>query len=202
MTEEEYHILFPKIQVNFTKNDLVFHINNIKSRHLSTLHFKLHCFDKHDEEIYVYTSPRWVIDNEYSARTRAFTISDKVYDEVLYTQIELITLGITSENPLYFTECMFAEYDGDNVIYHEPSEVIRDVEIGFINSRYVNLYTSDGDYLQVIRPTGKGITTNTLVRETCTVLAPHLENEADIDDPINIFMEFINQTEQRIDVLR
>lgn len=200
--EEEYHILFPKTQVNFTKNQLVFHINHIKSRNLSTLFFKLHCFDKRDNEIYVYTSPRWVIDSEYSSRTRVFEISNTVYEQVLYTQIELISLGNSSENPLYFTECMFAEYDGDNVEYHQPSEQIRDVEVGFLNSRYVNLYTQSGDYLQVIRPTGKNITTNTLIKDTCTVLAPHLVEESDIDDPVNIFMEFINQTEQRIDVLR
>ena len=202
MTEEEYHILFPKIQVNFTKNDLVFLINQVKSRHISTLHFKLHCYDKYDEKIYVYTSPRWVITEEYTKRVRTFSISDDVYDKVLYTQIELIALGNSSENPLYFTECMFAEYNGDIIEYHQPSEAIRDVEVGFINSRYVNLYNANGDYLQVIRPTGRNIFTNTISKDVCTVLAPHLAEEMDIDDPVNVFMEFLNQTDQRIDVLR
>lgn len=169
---------------------------------MSTLYFKLHCYDKSDTEIYTYTSPRWVIDTEYKKRSRYFELSDDVYENVLYTQIELITLGISSENPLYFTECMFSEYEGDNMDYHMPQEVIKDVKVGFLNSRYVNLYNSEGNYLQVIRPTGKDITTNNLVKDTCTVLSPHLTDESDIDDPINIFMEFINQTEQRIDVLR
>lgn len=200
--EEEYHIKFPKIQINFTKPQLTFLINNIKSRHLSTLFFKMHCYNRKDEKVYTYTSPRWVIDTEYKQRKRFFELSDDIYESILYVQIELISIGNSSENPLYFTECMLCEYDGDNPEYHEPQEVIKDVKVGFLNSRYVNLYTEEGNYMQVIRPTGKDITTNTITKDTCTVLAPHLDDESDIDDPINVFMEFINQTEQRIDVLR
>lgn len=202
MSEEEYHILFPKIQVNFNKEDLIFIINNIKSRYTSTLYFKLHCYDRTNTEIYTYTSPRWMIDEVYTRRQRAFSLSSDVYSKILYTQIELITIGISSENPLYFTECMFAEYDGDNMEYHVPNDVMADVQIGFVKNWYVNLYDSDGNFLQVIRPTGGNITNTTLTKSTCTVLAPHLYEESDIDDPVEIFMEYINQTEQRIDVLR
>ena len=202
MSEEEYHIIFPKTQVNFTREDLIFIINHIKSRYTSTLYFKLHCYDKRNNEIYTYTSPRWLINETYSRRQRAFSLSSDVYDKILYTQIELITIGISSENPLYFTECMFSEYDGDNMEYHVPNDVMKEVEIGLINSRYVNLYDGDGNFLQVIRPTAEDITNTTLLKSTCTVLAPHLYEESDIDDPVEVFMEYINQTEQIIDVLR
>ena len=200
--EEEYHILFPRIQVNFTKPDLVFLINKIRSRSMSALYFKFHCYNRANELLYTYTSPRWVIDTEYQQRWRAFELPDEVYDEVLCTQIELITIGNSSENPLYFTECMLSEYNGDNVKYHEPNEVIKNKKVGFLNSRYANLYTYDGNYVQVIRPQGDDFNTGELTKSTCSVLAPHLSEESDIDDPVNIFMEFINQTEQRIDVLR
>lgn len=200
--EEEYHIKFPKTQVNFTKPDLVFLINKVKSRLLSTLYFKLYCYNRQDVLFYTYTSPRWVIDTEYRQRKRNITLSDEVYNKTLYTQIELISLGNSSENPLYFTECMLSEYNGDIVEYHKPYEKFDELNVGLINNSYVNLYDKDNNYLQVIRPKRTDMTTKKIIKDTCTVLAPHLSDESDIDDPVNVFMEFINQTEQRIDVLR
>ena len=201
MSEEEYSIKFPKIQANFSSTNLVFIINQIKSRLTSVLYFKCHFYDRHNTIIYTYVSPRWVIDTEYKTRKRTFSISNDVYKEVIDVQIELIAIGNSSENPLHFTECMFAEDDGINV-YHMPNEVIKETNIGFLKSRYVNLYDRNGNYVQIIRPTGQDFTTKTLTKSTCTVLAPHLSNEGDIDDDVNVFMEFINQSEQRIDVLR
>ena len=64
------------------------------------------------------------------------------------------------------------------------------------NSRYINLYNNDGNYLQVIRPMGDNLTTNVLTKSTCSVLAPHFHDEEDIDDPVNIFLEFINQNRE------
>lgn len=200
--EEEYKIKFPKTQVNFTKPQLFFLINNIKSRRGSVLYFRLYCYDKLDTLIYTYTSPRWVITNEYLTKSRMFEISDDIYDKVFSTRIELIAINNSSENPLYFTECMFSEYDGDDASYHKPNEVKEAFEVGLINSRYINLYDGDGNFLQVIRPDGKNLFTNKISASTCTVLAPHLFEESDIDDPVNVFLEFINQTEQTIDVLR
>ena len=200
--EEEYKIKFPKIQVNFTKPQLFFLINNIKSRRGSVLYFKLYCYNKSNEVIYTYTSPRWVITDSYLTKSRMFEISDDIYEKVFSTQIELIAINNSSENPLYFTECMFSEYDGDDAKYHKPNEALDRFEVGMVNSRYVNLYDRDGNFMQVIRPDGKNIFTDTISASTCTVLAPHLYQESDIDDPVDVFLEFINQTEQVIDVLR
>lgn len=197
--ETEYHFKFPKTPTTFITSTVTFSINHIKSRLLSVLYFKLHCYDKHSEEIYTYTSPRWVIDTDWRRRVRTFDLPNGVEEDIVYTQIELISIGVSSLNPLYFTECMLNE--GEDIGYHQPSEH-RELTVGFLNSRYVNLYSNDGNFLQVIRPQGDKIETNKLLKSTCTVIAPHLAEESDIDDPINIFMEFINQTEQRIDVLR
>ena len=200
MTELEYHLKFPKTNIYFNNNELTFSINHIKSRLTSVLYFKLHCYDKTGtNEIHTYTSPRWVIDTEYKRRSTTFTIPQNKVDATAYTQIELIAIGITSENPLYFTECMLNE--GEDIGYHKPSEQVQ-MNIGLHTSRYVNLYNPDGNFLQVIRPKGDKLSTNVIDKSTCTVLAPHFHDEEDIDDPINVFMEFINQTEQRIDVLR
>lgn len=201
MVEEEYRIKFPKIQVNFSSSDLFFLINHVKSREVSALYFKLHCYDKSNTEFYTYVSPRWIITKDYSKKIRTFSLSDDVYDKVLYTRIELIAVGNSSENPLYFTECMFGEDEGVYE-YHTPHEVLKEYTIGFLNSCYVNLYDNDGNYLQIIRPNRENISNNVINHSTCTVLAPHLYEESDIDDPVNVFLEFINQTEQRIDVLR
>jgi hypothetical protein len=95
---------------------------------------------------------------------------------------------------------MFQEKDYSD--YHTVSEQITDAKIGFNKSSYVNLYNGDGSFLQVIRPTRADIHTNKLDACTCTVIAPHLTEEDVFDDPINIFLEFINQSDQRIDVLR
>lgn len=201
MTEEEYYIKFPKIGANFTSTNLVFLINYIKSRLTSVLYFRCYFYDRHNDVIHTYTSPRWVIDTDYKTRKKSFSITDDTYKDTVYVQIELVAIGNSSENPLYFAECMLADDDGI-IAYHEPNEVIKEVSIGYVNSRYVNLYDGNGNYLQVIRPSGQNISTKTLSKSTCTVLAPHLSNEGEIDDDVNVFMEFINQSEQRIDVLR
>lgn len=206
MSEIEYHLKFPVTSILFTETTLTFSINHIKSRLTSILYFKLYCYSKHlnndsepDTLIYTYNSPRWVIDTEYKRRSLTFEIPEDIVDKTAYTQIELIAIGINSENPLYFTECMLNE--GEDIGYHQPAEQIVRV-VGLKNSRYINLYNNDGNYLQVIRPMGDNLTTNVLTKSTCSVLAPHFHDEEDIDDPVNIFLEFINQTEQRIDVLR
>lgn len=199
MTEIEYSLKLPQTEILFNENEVTFSINFIKSRQPSVLYFKLHCFDKNKTKIHTYTSPRWVIDTEYRRRSRTFTIPDNVRDKTVYTQIELRPVGITSENPIYFGELMLNE--GDDIGYHIPNENLPRT-VGFVNNTYANLYNGDGNYLQVIRPQRDSFDTNKLTASTCTVLAPHLENESDIDDPVNIFYEFINQREQTIDVLR
>ena len=200
MSEIEYILQFPCQQLIFNDNTLTFSINNIKSRLGSVLYFRFICYDKNQSELYTYTSPRWYIDTEYSRRYKTFEIPSEIIADTYFTRIELVTIGVTSENPLYFSECMLNE--GEDIgVYHKPHEQVQ-MEVGMFNSRYVNLYDINGNFLQVIRPNGDKISTDKLYKSTCTVLAPHFYEESDIDDPINIFLEFIHQREQRIDVLR
>jgi hypothetical protein len=64
------------------------------------------------------------------------------------------------------------------------------------------LYTKDGTYLQVIRPNLNDFSTDKLDGAEYTVLAPHFDDEPDVDGHVAVFLECMNQTEQTIDVLR
>lgn len=203
--ELEYHIKLPKQVVIFSDNELTFSIDKMKSRLPCVVYFILHLFDKNDDEVLVNQKPvhissRWVVDKTYSTYYDTFEIDESFVDNAVQFQIELVLINVTSENPLYFNGLMFNE--GEYKEYHEPSELETEKEIGFLNSSYTNLYSSNGYFLQVIRPTRAKMFTNRLSASQCSVLAPHFDDERVVDHPINIFMEFINQTEQRIDVLR
>ena len=203
--ELEYHMKLPKQAVIFSNNKLTFSVDKMKSRLPSVFYFKLHLFDKNDDEIMfnekpVFTSNRWAVDKTYSTYYTTFEIDEGCLWRAIKFQIELVMIGITSENPLYFNGLMFNE--GSYMNYHEPNEIITEKEIGFIKSSYANLYSQDGNFLQVIRPTRVNMFTNRITASPMSVLAPHFDDEADVDHPVNVFMEFINQTDQRIDILR
>lgn len=200
MSEVEYHLKFPVQDIIFNDKTLTFSIDAVRSRLGSVLYFKLHMFDKNKNKIYTYTSPRWYVDTVYTRRAITFDIDERMLDLAYFNQIELVTIDTTSENPLYLTGCMLNE-GLDEGVYHTPNEE-RKVDISLANNKYANLYKKDGNYLQVIRPTGEKINSHILYKSACTVLAPHFEDESDIDEPINIFLEFLHQREQRIDVLR
>ena len=216
----QYHILFPKTQIQFSRNDLTFSIDHIKSRKPSVLYFHLHCFDidgdlikidnnnkiidktseGYDDGYTVYTSDRWVIGTVYEHRHSPIELSDEIIENTVYTQIEIITMGIDSENPLYFNKAMLQE--GEFKEYHMPSEIETELLVGFHNNVYANLYKDDGDYLQVIRPNREAIHTNMIDKGEYTILAPHFDDDVDFDDDVAVFIEAMNQREQTIDVLR
>lgn len=200
MSELEYQIEFPKSDGIFHDNTLTFSINNIKSRFVSTLYFIIKFYDMHDSLLYTYTSDRWVIDNEYGHRHTTFEIEEDVADKTAKYQLTLVAIGITSENPLYFNQVMLQE--GEFKQYHTPSEIDDNKVVRFERCAYCNLYDKTGNYLQVIRPKLEAIRTRKLPKSSCTVLAPHLSEESVLDDPVNVFLEFVNQKEQKITVLR
>lgn len=163
----------------------------------------------------VYTSNRTVIGTSYGdepSYVDSFTIpstyivdgkSRNILEDTVYFMVEICTLGIDSENPLYFNQLMLQEgleYNG----YHEPQEMDKQNShtIEFPSNLYANLYDYDGNYLQVIRPTKESINTNNLNKAQYTILAPHFDEEDSVDDHVAVFLEAMNQTEQRIDVLR
>ena len=193
-------IIFDKQKVEFADDELTFSIGNIKSRTVSTFYFHLRLYNLSDSLIYTYTSDRWVISNSYHTRYVTFNIPSKYVDKVAYMQLELIAVGVSSENPLYFNELMLNE--GGYKKYHDNSSKKKSVKIKFNKSSYAILYNEDGNSLQVIRPSQGDIFTSKITASEVTILAPHLEKEIEEDNPINLFFEYINQREQRVDVLR
>lgn len=238
--ELRYHMLLPKTEKQFTSDYLCFTINHIKSRVPSVLFFIFHCFNMQDEEIYLnngevaisdnvlsdnytqiseepqvaYVSPRKAIGTVFSEDgmdyTQLFEIPTVLREATAYTQLEIVTMGIGSENPLYFNELQLQEAtsldEEDNPFaktgYHDPSELVRNHSVELPNGNYANLYTSEGDYLQVIRPNREAFSTLQLDKAQYTILAPHFADEKDIDNHVAVFLEAMNQTEQTIDVLR
>ena len=200
MDETEFHIKFPVSSANFMDTELTFSINHIKSRELCTAYFIFRAYGVNDNLIHTHISDRWIIDNVYRHKEETFNIPQTVANTCAKYQIVLVLVDVSSENPVYFNQAMFQE--GAFTDYHIPQEAIAQWEVKFNKNSFANLYSKDGISLQVIRPLKDSFFTNKLTKSECTVLAPHLYDEPVVDNPTNVFLEFVNQTEQRIDVLR
>lgn len=201
----EFHITFPKFQKNIDDGNVVFSIGNIKSRVPSVIYFKFHCYDLHDDEILVNSQPvhvgkRFVVTPLYREYLEEFEIPENILSRTFSFEIELILLGITSENPCWFNQIMFEK--APHTEYHKPDESFEKSKVLFNNNNYVVLFNIYGNSLQVIRPYKDNFDTKTLTASKCTVLAPHLDDEIKQDTPANLMQEFINQTEQYIQILK
>ena len=193
-------IIFDKQKVEFSDTELTFSIGHIKSRNASTVYFNLKLYDFNDNLIHTFTSNRWLITQNYHNRHATFEIPKEVVNKAYHMVLELNAVGVSSENPLYFNELMLNE--GEYRKYHDNSKKKKSIKVKFNKSYYANLYNVDGKFLQVIRPAKGDIFTNKITASEVTVLAPHLEDEEEEDSPVNLFFEYANQREQRIDVLR
>lgn len=208
----EYRLKLPKQNVLFDTVDLTFSINHLRSRRPSIIYFILHLYDMSNNEILIDDNPVFVsersvvgtkFDLENADYVYTFSIPQSALDSAVYNQLEIRTLGVDSENPLYFSELMLqegTEYNG----YHVPQELdkMNSHTIELPSNLYANLYDKDGNYLQVIRPNKEQFNTNTLNKAQYTILAPHFESDEDVDSHIAVFLEAMNQREQKIDVLR
>lgn len=204
MMGEEFHLYFPKFQKNFDSEDVIFSIGNIKSRAPSVIYMKCHCYDLHDDEILVSNNPvhvseRFVVTPSYQTYIEKFEIPEAILEQTFKISIELVLLGLTSEIPLYFNEVMF-EVGLEHTEYHKPNDAFERVDIRFNNNNYAVLYDIYGNGLQVIRPEHKDFNTKELTACKYTILAPHLADEPKTDTPSNLMQEFINQTEQYINI--
>ena len=201
MTQIEYHICFPQQANNIVENYVTFSIGNMKCREYAVVYFILHGYDAHGNELSpigekaIYTSERWVINSEYNQYVEQFYVSDDILDDLATIKIEMVAIGVDDDNPLYMTQIMLT--DELFTTYHAPNEQLAESDIELIRTCYANLYSNNFQgFLQVIRPSGYGFTTSTLLENDVTVLAPHLDNEDAIDSPTNLLYEFLNQVEQ------
>lgn len=201
---DRYHLLFQKFQKNVTNPNLVFSIGNIKSRVASVGYIILHCYDLHDDEILIENNPvhigkRFVITGKYHEHIEEIDIDIDVLHNTFSFQFEMVLIGISSENPCYFNRIMFEE--APHTEYHKPEEAFDKADILFENNNYAELFNTTNHSLQIIRPVEvRAFNTKYLTANKISVLAPHLDNEPKIDSASNLMMEFINQTEQKIDI--
>lgn len=198
-----FHLTFPRFQRNFLETLLTFSIGNIKSREPTVGQFILHCYKVDGSELLVggspvYTSNRFVITQDYHSYTKSFELSEEQLSKIYELEIELVLYGLTSEIPCWFNQVMLEV--GEHTEYHKPDESNVESTILFKNNNYAVLYLITGNSLQVIRPNADNFTTKKLTRSKYTILAPHLDNEPITDTPSKIMMEFINQTDQKIDI--
>ena len=201
-------------QIRVSDKELTFSIGQVRSRTPSVMYFKFYgYYYRGTDPIIEYTSPRWVITSEYTLKSHTFNIAELcesipqsvlngfdvtklTVEDIDHYYIELYTVGINSENPLYMNHIQLNE--GQYKDYHQPNDSILDVKIGYNNTYSLNLYDSSDTYLQIIRPNREDLSTSTLTPSQRTILVPHLPNESEWDNPANIFYEFMYQTEQRI----
>lgn len=210
----KYKLTFPKTQIRITNPELDFMIGNIKSRQISVAYFKFYGFDYHNNQIVDYTSERFMVTTSYRRVDNVFNLKDLFYEDERYSDerkytvadldnyfIEMYLIGIDSENPLYMNHLMLCEYDGDDEKeWHSTNEEKEEVEVGFSQNCYANLYNNDDTFLQLIVPNKERMTTTKILPSQNVILVPHIPNESTWDNPINIFYEYMYQIEQRIGV--
>lgn len=190
-----------KFRKNFTNTKLTFSIEHIKSDKLIMVRPYLRLYTSTKEYITQYAGNWWIIGSDYQKQYSTFNINKDTLDTTAFYEIRLIVDGLTPTNKLYFNHMQLAE--GSITDYHQPESAIPKTAIKFNNNFYANLYTSNEEnYLQVIRPYYNNMDTETITKSKVTVLAPHLANEDEYDSPSNIGLEFMNQHDQVIEILR
>lgn len=197
----KYIVTFPKTQIRINIPQLTFTIGNIKCRNQAVVYFTFKGYDYLNHLVCEHTSDRWIITDNYTLQEETFELEFNTgysINDLDNYVIELYTLGIDSENPLYFNHLQLNE--GEHIDYHIPNEEIDNVNIGFNKNSYINLYDNSETFLQIIRTNHEQLSTEQLTGSQMTILAPHLPNESKWDDPVALFYEFMYMTEQRIGV--
>ena len=190
------------IRKNFANNTLTLSCQKMKSKN-GVLMVKpaIYFVNTSKQTVIAKTSPFWVIGTSYKPYSFELTLTDAQLESTAYIRIIFRVFGLSGDNALAFNHLQLAE--GSVTDYHQPEQDIPKTRIRFANSFYANLYTSNDDsYLQVIRPYYTNMDTETLSKSKATVIAPHLRNEDEIDSPSNLGLEFMNQTDQVIEILR
>ena len=184
---------------NFSSTTLTLSVDKMKSRGVVMVKPKIQTFSSGKVLIEEVMGDWWVVGKNYQPHYSTFQLTD--IDNVAYYMIGFIVDNVTTTNRLYFNHIQLAE--GEVTDYHQPVSNIPKTTVKFSNNFYANFYSTNEDsFLQVIRPYYNNMDTETITKSKVTVLAPHLANEDDIDSPSNIGLEFMNQTDQKIEILR
>ena len=198
---KRYTLTTDLIRKNFTNPKVTFSIEHIKSTDLLMVRPILKLYSSGKSYITQYASKWWVVTQSYEKKYHTWNINTNTLNNVAYYKIELLVDGLSPTNRLHFNHMQLNE--GGVKDYHQPEADIPITYIHFTTNFYANLYTSEEEnYLQVIRPYYNNINTETITKSKSTILAPHLANEDNYDSPANIGLEYMNSTDQRIEILR
>lgn len=189
------------IRKNFTNPKITLSVGNMKSDDLLMVRPIIRLYTSGKAYLTQYAGAWWVVNKNYLQKARTFNINQETLNKTAYYKIVFVVDGMTPRNRFYFNHVQLSE--GSTTDYHPPEEDIPKSTIQFTTNFYANLYTStEENYLQVIRPYYNNIDTETITKSKATVLAPHLMNEDYYDSPANIGLEFMNSTDQVIEILR
>lgn len=188
------------IRKNFNNTKMTFSVEHIKADDFLMVKPTILLYTSGKQYLANYSTTWWVVCNEYQKRYFTFNIPRNTLNQAAYYRVRLWVDNLSLHNNLYFNHLQLAE--GSVTDYHEPESTLPKTDIKFSNSFYANLYTSEDNYLQVIRPYYNNIDTETIKKSKTTVLAPHLANEDEVDNPASIGLEYMGATDQVIEILR
>lgn len=198
---KRYNVKSNFIKRNFSYNKLSFLMDNVKCNDIMLIRPYIEVYTTGKSLISTHYANWKMVGSEYQPVISSFVIEANKINRIGYYKVGFLIDGLSLHNKLYFNHLQLAESYVDK--YHQPESSIPKTSIKLINNFYVNLYQSTTDnYLQVIRPYYNNFDTETLTKSKVTVLAPHLANEDDIDSPQNIGLEFMNASDQVIEILR
>jgi hypothetical protein len=198
----ELHILESKVmEKNFADTTLTLSVEKMKSDTYSFVRPRVKLYDIKNGWSGTKNNNFWINGNQYQSHSATMTFNANNIERCTHYQVVLECYNVTKDNNIYFNHIQLCE--GDNTEYHQPEQDLPTLDIKFSNNFYANVYTSQGDrYLQIIRPYYDNINTKMMKRSKATVLAPHIENEESVDKPSSLGLEFMNQHEQVIEILR
>lgn len=198
---KRYTIYSDNLRKNFTNRKLTFSIERMRADKLLMVRAAIQYLDTEGDLIVGAPSRWWVVGKTYQQYYYSINLPEDMLNQTAFYRVILQVDELSNENKLYFNHVQLAE--GSTHTYHQPNSAIPKTEIKFSSNFYANLYNADDDnYLQVIRPYYNNMDTETITKSKVTVLAPHLANEDAIDSPANLGLEFMNQTDQVIEILR
>lgn len=198
----EKHIIESKIiKKNFADTTLTLSVEKMKSKSYTFVKPRLKLFNAKEPYEVTKSADFWINGKAYQKQTAQFKLTQTNIERCTHYQIILECYNVTSDNSIYFNHMQLCE--GDDTDYHQPEQDLPTLDVKFSNNFYANFWSSRGDrYLQVIRPYYDNISTKEMKKSKVTVLAPHLENEESVDKPASLGLEFMNQHEQVIEILR
>lgn len=198
---KRFTLISKKIKKNYSTTKLTLSVENMKATDLVMVRPFIRVYNSAGSTLGTRYGEWRTIGNKKEKCSYTFNISQSNLEKTTHYAIGFIVDGVTYSNRLLFNHIQLCE--GDSVMYHQPAEAIPKTDIKFTSNFYANFYTNDEKtYLQVIRPYYNSMDTKTLTKSKITVLAPHLSNEDDVDDPNNLGLEYMNMSEQVIEILR